>query len=687
MRLATDTGGTFTDLVVEEDDGTIALFKALTVPDDPVRGVLDALAKGAEAYGETLTEFLGRAESFIHGTTHAINAIITGNTAKTALFVTEGHRDILTLREGGRAEAFDRSAVYPKPYIPRALTFAVPERLMWDGSIHKALDESAVCRAIEAILSQDVRAVAVCLLWSIINPLHEKRVGQLLATHAPHVEVTLSHALNPTPREYRRANSAAIDASLKPIMTRYIVGLKERLAAAGFDGRVLVLTSRGGMLDADEAARTPIQMINSGPSVAPVAGRRYAMAEGARTAIVADTGGTTYDVGLIRDGVIPITREMWIGKPMNGHLVGFPAVDMRSVGAGGGSIAWVDVGGLLHVGPHSAGAQPGPACYGRGGRRATMSDAALVLGFIDPNFFLGGAIVLDHSAAHDAIVRDVAEPLGVDVVRAATAIIEVATENMVQAIVDITVAQGVDPADSVLIGGGGAAGLNALYIARRLGVKHLLVPETGATLSAAGALLSDLTAEFSAVAFATTRKSQWDHIGDTLDLLKAKCRAFADGPGAGAVESSVTIVAEARYENQVWEIDVPIDSDGFGQPDAIQKFRSDFDQAHKKLFTVDDPRSVVEIVAFRASVRSRLSRNSGFRLAVADVNTDTERGTRRVHFPGQGVMNTPVRRLEVLPEGEMCFGPAILESPFTTVVIDPQARYIRQPSGSLAIFP
>jgi N-methylhydantoinase A len=685
MRLATDTGGTFTDLVVEHDDGSIALFKSSTVPGDPVRGVLDALALAAEAHGESLSGFLARADSFIHGTTHAINAIITGSTAKTALFVTQGHRDILTLREGGRAEPFNHADPYPKPYVPRALTFAVPERLLQDGSVHTPLDENAVIAAIGRARQQGVQAVAVCLLWSIVNPAHELRVGELLAEHAPDLHVTLSHQLNATPREYRRACSAAIDASLKPIMTRYISGLKDRLADAGFRGRALVLTSQGGMLDADEVAKTPVQIINSGPSVAPVGGRHYAMAEGAATAIVADTGGTTYDVGLIRDGDIPITRDMWIGKPLNGHLVGFPAVDMKSVGAGGGSIAWVDDGGLLHVGPQSAGAQPGPVCYGRGGTRPTVTDAALALGFIDPAFFLGGAVLLDRAAAQAAIERDVARPLGFTIEQAATAIIEVVTENMVQAIVDITVAQGVDPVDAVLIGGGGAAGLNSLYIARRLGVPRLLIPETGATLSAAGALLSDLTAEYADVVFASTRNSDWSHVTAALERLEAKCRAFAAGPGAGAVATTIAVVAEARYENQVWEIDVPLPGEGLADADNIARFRTAFDRQHKLLFTVDDPRSAVEIVALRASVRCRLTDNGSFRLNGADA--PLESGRRRVSFPGHGPLDTPVRRLDLLPLGETFAGPAILESPFTTVVIDPAARYVRQPSGSLVVLP
>lgn len=685
MRLATDTGGTFTDLVVEDDDGAISLFKAPTTPADPVQGVLDALALAAARRGESLAEFLGRAESFVHGTTHAINAIITGEAARTALFVTQGHRDILTLREGGRAEPFNNAEHYPKPYIPRSLTFSVPERLLYDGSVRRPLNEAAVVAAIEGAQGAGARAIAVCLLWSVVNPAHELRVEELVAEHAPGMEVTLSHRLNPTLREYRRASSAAIDASLKPMMTSYIAGLKTRLVDAGFGGRVLVLTSRGSMLDADEVARTPIQVINSGPSVAPVAGRHYARAEGAATAIVADTGGTTYDVGLIRNGEIPMTREMWIGKPMNGHLIGFPSVDMRSVGAGGGSIGWVDGGGLLHVGPQSAGAQPGPACYGRGGTNPTVTDAALTLGFIDPEFFLGGSIRLDTAAALAAIGRAVAEPLGIDIAAAAAAMIEVVTENMVQAIHGITVAQGIDPADAVLIGGGGAAGLNALYVARRLGVGKLLVPETGATLSAAGALLTDLGAEFAEVCVTSTRTFDALKVDRTLASLLARCEGFAATAGTDPSEVLISVVAEARYENQVWEIDVPVDGGRFAATGAVERFRAAFDVQHKALFTVEDPRSAVEIVALRANVRCPLARPTAFRLAASDASRGER--MRPVTFPRHGTIETRIRRLETLPADVEFDGPTILESPFTTVVIDPAARYVRRSSGNLVVFP
>lgn len=685
MRLATDTGGTFTDLIVEHDGGAIELYKAATTPRDPVRGVLDALELAAHHHRRTLRAFLGDSDTFIHGTTHALNAIVTGETARTALFVTQGHRDILTLREGGRSQPFNHTDPYPAPYVPRALTFGIPERVLYDGSVRTALDEAAVIRAIGELKDREVGAVAICLLWSIVNPAHELRVAALLAEHAPSIRVTLSHTLNPTPREYRRAISAAIDASLKPLMSSYIAGLKERLTGAGFSGRVLVLTSRGGVVDADQVACTPIQVINSGPSVAPVAGRHYALGEGAATAIVADTGGTTYDVGLIRDGKIPVTREVWLGKPMRGHLIGLPAVDMRSIGAGGGSIAWVDAGGLLHVGPKSAGAQPGPACYARGGQRATVTDAALLLGFIDPEFFLGGAIRLDGAAALRAIEEDVAAPLTADAGNAARSIMEVVTENMVQAILDITVAQGVDPSQAVLIGGGGAAGLNSLYIARRLGVKSLLIPETGAALSAAGALLSDLTAEYAEACFVTTRDFDEGKVNATLAGLVARCNEFASTLGFGAVETSLSAIAEARYQNQVWEIDVPMRVEGIHGATSVEAFRRAFDAQHRALFAVADPSSPVEIVMLRVNVSCRLASRERFRLA--DAPAQAERGERQVSFPGYQRMRVPVRRLDALPEGAMFNGPVILESPFTTVVIDPAGCYERRPTGNLVVFP
>lgn len=687
MRFAVDTGGTFTDLLVEDAAGALHMFKAQTTPSDPIRGVMDALQVAADGLGRALPDLLAAGETFIYGTTHAINAIITGNTARTAFLTTEGHPDVLVLREGGRSEPFNYTVPFPEPYVPRSLTWEVPGRLRADGSEMAAFDMVACRRVIAEMKARDVRAVGVCLLWSIVNPAHELAVGQLLEEALPGVPYTLSHRLNPTLREYRRASSACIDASLKPMMAVYMSGLSERLRGAGFAGRVLVVTSQGGVMDAADVARAPIHLINSGPSMAPVSGRHFSVLdEGNDTAVIADTGGTTYDVSLVRRGRIPWSRETWIGQPYRGHMTGFPSVDVRSIGAGGGSIAWIDDGGMLHVGPKSAGAVPGPVCYGHGGTKPTVTDAALALGYIDAAFFLGGSMRLDVPAAEAAIRREVADPLGLSVDEAASAMIAVATENMVQAILDITVNQGIDPREAVLVGGGGAAGLNSVLIARRLETRHLLIPEVGAALSAAGALMSDLTAQFHATLF--TRSAGFDHerVNAVLDALERQAREFIAGPGQGSRQQTVTFWAEARYPEQVWELEVKLPNRRFTGPADVAALVEAFHATHEEVFAIRDANSGIEIVGWSVSVACRIRGETGGALAAA-ASAGAGEGTRMAFFPGVGRVPTIVRRFEAIAPGETVAGPAIVESSFTTVVVNPGATAERRPSGSLSVDP
>jgi N-methylhydantoinase A len=687
MRFAVDTGGTFTDLIVEDDDGGLHMFKAATTPDDPIRGVLDSLQVAADGMGMELGDLLAKGSLFIHGTTHAINAIVTGNTAKTAFLTTEGHRDILVFREGGRMEPFNFTVPYPEPYIPRALSFEIPGRILADGSEMRGFDEVATRTVLTTLREKDVEAIAVCLLWSIVNPAHEERLGALIEEMLPGVPYTLSHRLNPSLREYRRASSAAIDASLKPQMQSYMKNLTGRLAEAGFGGRVLIVTSQGGVMDAADIAESPIHLINSGPSMAPVSGRYFAATdEGYDTAVIADTGGTTYDVSLVRRGRIPWTRETWIGQPYRGHMTGFPSVDVKSIGAGGGSIAWVDEGGMLHVGPQSAGAVPGPACYGAGGTLPTVTDASLVLGHLDPDFFLGGAMKLDLAAARSAIETHVAGPTGLSVEEAATAVIAIATENMVQAIVDITVNQGIDPNSAVLIGGGGAAGLNSTLIGRRLNSPRVVIPEVGAALSAAGAMMSDLTSQSRRTFFVTSGRFDFDGVNRVLADLEAQCQAFIAGPGQGSLSQEIEFFAEARYPDQVWEIEVPLAGARFQGPDDVAALVQAFHRVHEDIFAIADPQSGVEVVGWTASVKCRLRESVNASLVARDVERGADR-TRAVYFPGVGSTQAVVRRFEAMRVGETLAGPAIIESPFTTVVIDPGATAERRASGSISIVP
>ena len=607
LRLACDVGGTFTDLVVA-DGAELRLYKAATTPDDPTRGVFAAIALAAADLETDARALLGEVETFVHATTRAINAILTGTTARTAFLTTAGHRDILLLREGGRLDPYDNRRPFPRPYVPRALTFEVRERIGAAGEVVRPLDEDAVREVVARLGRERVEAIGVCLLWSIANPAHELRVGELISAHLPGVPFTLSHRLNPILREYRRASATCVDASLKPLMTSYLRGLAERLRAAGFAGRLMTVTSQGGVIDADEAAEAPIHVLNSGPAMAPVVGRHHARRDArAGDAIVADTGGTSFDVSLVRDGRIPWTNETWIGARFSGHMTGFPSVDAKSIGAGGGSILHLDAAGLLHVGPESAGAEPGPACYGRGATRPTVTDCAVVLGLLHPGTFLGGRMRLDGEAARRALDEAVARPLGVSVEAAGQAGLNILTQNMLGAIEEITVKQGIDPRRTVLIAGGGAAGFNAAAIGRRLGCRTTLFPELAAALSASGGILSDLVFSDARIRYVRSDAADPAAVAAVLDALAATAARFLAKSGDPA-DAAIDYWVEARYPQQTWEIEVPL---AWPNPDRVADIAAlvdDFHAAHKALYAVADPASPVEFIAWRVRASANLAR-------------------------------------------------------------------------------
>ncbi|WP_245576847.1 hydantoinase/oxoprolinase family protein [Kaistia adipata] len=683
LRFAVDTGGTFTDLIVADAAGTLRMHKAATTPSDPVKGVIDVMRVAADAAGQPLSEYLERGEILVHGTTHAINAIITGRTAKTAFLTTKGHPDTLVFREGGRQDSFNFTVPYPAPFISKALTFELEERIMADGTVRDPLDEARAVTLLEQVAASGAESIAVCLLWSIVNPAHELAFGRLIERHLPAMPYTLSHQINPSIREYRRAMSTALDASLKPIMGRYMNGLDGRLREAGFHGRLLVVTSQGGVMDAIDVARAPVHLINSGPSMAPVGAKAYNPGGGAGTLIVGDTGGTTFDVSLVRNGRIPRTRETWLGKPLSSHMTGMPSVDTKSIGAGGGSIAWVDAGGLLHVGPISAGAVPGPAAYGRGGTRPTVTDAAIALGHIDPAHFLGGRMQLDRAAAEAAIRREVADPLGQTVEIAAAAILELATEHMVQAILDITVNQGIDPTEAAFVAGGGAAGLNCVAIGRRLGCETVFVPETGAALAASGALISDLAAHHQAMFHATSADFDIDGVNAILDELEARCRAFQEKTGPDAEFVGIDWTTEARYPDQAWEIEVPLRRSRFGSDQDVEELVSDFHRTHEEIFAISDPGSPIETIGWNATIRCRIGSPLPGRIEAGD--TGAALASRPVYFAATGWVDAEVHRFEALPVDLEIEGPAIVESSFTSVVVDPGASARRDATGTLII--
>ena len=448
-RITCDVGGTFTDVVVADEQGDLFLGKALTTPERLYDGLEDAVTDSATEIGLDVRALLQSSDLFVYSTTQATNAILEGRTARTALLVTEGFPDILVRREGGRLDPFNFAKENPEPYVPRRLTFEIPERVDSEGLVYTPLDVDRVVQVLKTLSELKVEAIAVSLLWSIVNPVHELAVGKLIEQHLAGVPFTLSHQINPIIREYRRTSSAAIDASLKPLMQHHLRDIDAGLRKSGFDGELVAATSFGGVMHMDDLMRRPIYAVKSGPALAPIAGKTYSESEaGLGQVIVCDTGGTSFDVSLVRDGRVVFTRETWLGEQFTGHLTGLSSVDARSIGAGGGSIAWIDSGGLLRVGPRSAGADPGPACYGRGGNLCTVTDSALVLGYLDPDYFLGGRMKLDVNAAR-RVVDEIAVALGQPLLASAYGILAVANELMVGAIKEITVDEGVDPRDSL----------------------------------------------------------------------------------------------------------------------------------------------------------------------------------------------------------------------------------------------
>ncbi len=673
-RITVDTGGTFTDVVVADAEGRLFVGKSPT-SERAFEGVRGALEVAAEEMGVDLASLLADTSVFIYSTTRATNAILEGRIARTAMLLTEGFPDVLVLREGGKLHGFDLRTPFPEPYIPRRLTWEVPERIDSEGEVVAALDEAATRRLLESLPGHGIEAVAVCLLWANVNPAHETRIGELIEEILPDVPYTLSHQINPIVREYRRASSAAIDASLKPLMGRHLREIAEDLRAAGFTGELMAATSFGGAMHVEDLSERPIYSVRSGPAMAPVAGRTYATHElGAEDVIVCDTGGTSFDVSLIRDGAISFTRDTWLGPQFTGHLTGSSSVDVRSIGAGGGSIAWVDPGGLLRVGPQSAGAEPGPACYRRGGERPTVTDAAVVLGYIGPDTFLGGRMKLDVEAAREVLGR-LAAQLELRLEQAAEAVLAVANEHMVRAIQEITINEGVDPRESLVVAGGGAAGLGIAPIVRELGCEQVLVPRTAGALSATGAQFSDIVAEFTASSFADT--GQFDHAGVNAALagLEAQVEDFAQGlraKGIGGMHSE--LFTDARYAYQVWELEVPLPGTRIESAEDLAALSQAFDAVHERVFSVSEPGARIECLTWKARLHAPIGSTVVEALESGNGNGRAAEPARRDVFFEGAWHDTPVHRGGQLPKGAVVQGPAIIEEPTSTLVVPLASR-------------
>jgi N-methylhydantoinase A len=675
LKIGIDVGGTFTDLVAVDESGHSTLAKVASTPDDPSIGVMAGLDRLAGMLRLSRARLLEQTERIVHGTTVATNALLEHKGAKVGLLTTEGHRDVIEMREGLKDDRYNLRMPPPEQLVPRALRLGITERMRADGTIETSLDRISLATSIEALKRAGVEAVAVCYLHAYRDPRHERETAEALAVTMPDAYVSLSSDVFPQIKEFDRVSTTVVNAYVGPALSRYLRRLEQRLIESDYHGPILIIQSHGGVAPIAESARLAAGAVLSGPA-GGVAGSRYATRLlGSDNLIPFDMGGTSTDICLIVDGEPALVS----GRGIGGHRLALNSLDIVSLGAGGGSIGRVDAGGILHVGPQSAGAVPGPACYGRGGREPTVTDANLILGYLDPAHFLGGSAKLDVPAAEAALDR-LAAALKVDRVAAAEGVHRVVNTNMAEGIRLVSVRRGVDPRRFALLSFGGAAGLHVTDVARQLDLTRVVVPRVAAVLSAWGMLATDLRFEVSRT-----------HIGDTARLdgagVKrlfaemeqeglARLRASFDGPAR--VQRSV----EMRYGEQIFEITVPLDGIDWDIDDPLPAIVERFHDRHEALYTYALRDQGAVLVNARAAVIGVLPGVPQEPVRPAQADTPP-RGERRVWL--RGWVSVPVFEFDTLAPGQAITGPAIVESAMTTVLLRQGNRAVVTPHGWLDI--
>ncbi len=682
-RVGVDIGGTFTDLLVTDGSGKGRVYKSPTTPSDPTVGFFAALQRAARDDGIELDDFLARVATIVHGTTITTNAVLTGEGAVTGFVTTKGFRDVLNMRRGLKERQFEKYAP-PAPLIPRHRIEVVDERITVDGEVATALVEQDVYDAAKRLREADVEAVAVSCLWSFLNPVHERRIGEILEAELPDTYVSLSTEVLPQIRVYERHSTTALNAYVGPVLRRYLVRLDEELSNHGFGGTLLVMQSNGGVMSPDVAQRFASNTLLSGPAGGPLAGIFYGATHGLRNAITIDMGGTSFDASLVADGTPTVTSEGEIG----GHRIASPVLDIHTIGAGGGSVAWIDSGGLLAVGPKSAGADPGPACYGQGGTEPTVTDADLLLGYLDPEFFHGGELKLDVAAAKAAVGR-LSEPLGIGETEVAAGIFDIVNANMAAALTVVSVQRGHDPREFLLVVAGGAGPIHAAAIARELEIPLILVPRESSVFCAAGMLISDLKHDYVRTYARELDKVDLGELEGGYREMVDDARSTLEAEGLPPDRVTTTYSADLRYVGQFNEVEVVGFADGNVSREALDEVVAAFHARHDALYGYSMPGAPVELINLRVSARGQTDKPQLGRSPDGGADASgAVRGRREAYVDGE-FQTVPVYDGLKLVNGNVVSGPAIVDQPTTTIVVpedfelacDEYDNYLLHPRG------
>jgi N-methylhydantoinase A len=668
-RIGIDVGGTFTDFVLARDDGTLALSKEPTSWPDQSEGVMRGIARLAAGEGCTPRTLLQATDLVVHGTTTADNTMIEMNGAKTGLLTSQGHRDEIEIRRGYKEDIWDPGVAPPVPIAKRRHRLGIPERLDFRGAVVTPLDEDAVRQAARRLRRDGIESVAVCLLFSFVNPAHERRVREILAEELPGVRVSLSHEVMPTAPEFERTSTTLVDAYVGPRVESYLRRLERALREGGYGADLLIMQSNGGIMTAEFLTRRAVASLGSGPTGGVIGACAVAARSGVQDFVAIDMGGTSYEACLVRGGK-PQVQSSWNWQQR--YLVGVPMVELHSIGAGGGSIARVE-GGVLAVGPQSAKAVPGPICYGRGGTRPTVTDANLLLGYIDPHALCGGDFKLESAGVRDAILEQIGRPLGLDAVEAAHGIFRIVNANMANAIRRVSSQAGHDPRELCMVVYGGNGPVHAGRQAEDLGIRRLLVPKTSPAFSALGLLLADYTVDAQRSYITPSGRAEVARINEIFEELERAAAAELAAARLSRGDLEFRRFVNLCYPGQTFDMAVParVGADGRMTPADLAQSVAAFHDLHEELhaYAVRDEEPVLRSVRVQTLGRTRKPSLPSQPPARAPLS-DALRLRRLAWFDGRFVQ-TPVYDGDALGAGHRIEGPAIVEERFTTIVVYP----------------
>jgi N-methylhydantoinase A len=689
LRVGIDIGGTFTDLVLRLPDGSLRVSKVSSTPDDPGRAVVEGLAALLRAAGVSP----GDVVEIVHGTTVASNTILQKTGAVTGLITTRGFRDVLEIGRVRTPDLYDLTWEKPRPLVPRRLRLEVDERIGADGSVVRPLDEAGVARAAEALVRAGAQVIALCFINSYANPVHEQAAERVVRRTVPGIDVTASWAVLPEIKEYERTSTTVVNGYLLPVMRRYLANLATSLERIGVGAPLLVVASNGGVVGARQAAERPAFAVGSGPAAGVTGAARLGEALGEGNLIVFDMGGTTAKASLVEGGQPTLTTEYEFREGIStssrfikagGYMLKVPAIDVAEVGTGAGSIAWIDAGGLLRVGPESAGARPGPACYGLGGTRPTITDANVVLGYLNPEHLAGGELRLRADLAREAVERDVARPLGLSVIDAAHGIRDVANASMARAIRSVTIERGRDPRDFTLVAFGGSGPVHACDVAAALDIRRVLVPVSPGVFTAVGMLASDVEHHFVRAAGGLLDDDAALARGQArLDELRAEALATLAAEGYGPAQARLHAQADLRYAGQGSELVVAIPA-GRLERGALGPLREAFAREYTTTYgyASDEPLELVNVRVVATGVRAHRLDFRAVRVVGGPAAVARHRAVHAAR--GAPAVDTPVVGRAAITPAPMA-GPLVVEEYDATVVVPAGATVHRDPFGTLRI--